>query len=169
MLLGLADQIDVGVRRIGRVFSWLVFAIILLMAVNVILRYSLSLGSVWAQELEWHLLVPLILLVMSWGVQSGDIARIDVYYADFSPAKKLMVDLLASGLTAMVCLLVIWFSLGYVEQSFSIMEQSPDPGGIPYRWVIKAFIPLGFFILLLQSAASFVRDIHRLRSLGGQP
>ena len=116
MLLRLADQIDVGVRRIGRVFSWLVFAIILLMAVNVILRYSLSLGSVWAQELEWHLLVPLILLVMSWGVQSGDIARIDVYYADFSPAKKLMVDLLASGLTAMVCLLVIWFSLGYVEQ-----------------------------------------------------
>lgn len=169
MLLRLADQIDVGVRRIGLVFSWLVFAIILLMAVNVILRYSLSLGSVWAQELEWHLLVPLILLVMSWGVQSGDIARIDVYYADFSPAKKLMVDLLASGLTAMVCLLVIWFSLGYVEQSFSIMEQSPDPGGIPYRWVIKAFIPLGFFILLLQSAASFVRDIHRLRSLGGQP
>ena len=169
MLLRLADQVDVGVRRIGRVFSWLVFAIILLMAVNVILRYSLSLGSVWAQELEWHLLVPLILLVMSWGVQSGDIARIDVYYADFSPAKKLMVDLLASGLTAMVCLLVIWFSLGYVEQSFSIMEQSPDPGGIPYRWVIKAFIPLGFFILLLQSAASFVRDIHRLRSLGGQP
>jgi TRAP-type mannitol/chloroaromatic compound transport system permease small subunit len=169
VLLRLADQIDVGVRRIGRVFSWLVFAIILLMAVNVILRYSLSLGSVWAQELEWHLLVPLILLVMSWGVQSGDIARIDVYYADFSPAKKLMVDLLASGLTAMVCLLVIWFSLGYVEQSFSIMEQSPDPGGIPYRWVIKAFIPLGFFILLLQSAASFVRDIHRLRSLGGQP
>jgi TRAP-type mannitol/chloroaromatic compound transport system permease small subunit len=169
VLLRLADQVDVGVRRIGRVFSWLVFAIILLMAVNVILRYSLSLGSVWAQELEWHLLVPLILLVMSWGVQSGDIARIDVYYADFSPAKKLMVDLLASGLTAMVCLLVIWFSLGYVEQSFSIMEQSPDPGGIPYRWVIKAFIPLGFFILLLQSAASFVRDIHRLRSLGGQP
>ena len=169
MLLRLADHIDVGVRLIGRVFSWLVFAIILLMAVNVILRYSLSLGSVWAQELEWHLLVPLILLVMSWGVQSGDIARIDVYYADFSPAKKLMVDLLASGLTAMVCLLVIWFSLGYVEQSFSIMEQSPDPGGIPYRWVIKAFIPLGFFILLLQSAASFVRDIHRLRSLGGQP
>ena len=169
MLLRLADQIDVGVRRIGLVFSWLVFAIILLMAVNVILRYSLSLGSVWAQELEWHLLVPLILLVMSWGVQSGDIARIDVYYADFSPAKKLMVDLLASGLTAMVCLLVIWFSLGYVEQSFSIMEQSPDPGGIPYRWVIKAFIPLGFFILLLQSAASFVRDIHRLRSLGVQP
>ena len=169
MLLRLADQIDVGVRRIGRVFSWLVFAIILLMAVNVILRYSLSLGSVWAQELEWHLLVPLILLVMSWGVQSGDIARIDVFYADFSPAKKLMVDLLASGLTAMVCLVVIWFSFGYVEQSFSIMERSPDPGGIPYRWVIKALIPLGFFILLLQSAASFVRDIHRLRSLGGRP
>jgi len=169
VVLRLADQIDVGVRRIGRVFSWLVFAIILLMAVNVILRYSLSLGSVWAQELEWHLLVPLILLVMSWGVQSGDIARIDVFYADFSPAKKLMVDLLASGLTAMVCLVVIWFSFGYVEQSFSIMERSPDPGGIPYRWVIKALIPLGFFILLLQSAASFVRDIHRLRSLGGRP
>ena len=27
---------------------------------------------------------------------------------------------------------------------------SPDPGGLPARYVLKAAIPLGFFLLLLQ-------------------
>jgi TRAP-type mannitol/chloroaromatic compound transport system permease small subunit len=161
----LAEQLEWWVRLIGRACSWLVLVIIVLMAINVLLRYSLSLGSVWAQELEWHLLVPLILLVMSWSVQSGESARIDIFYSDFTTVKKRRVDLLASFLTALVCVLVIWFSLGYVAQSFSIMEGSPDPGGIPYRWVIKALIPLGFFILLMQSVASFIRDLHALQSL----
>jgi TRAP-type mannitol/chloroaromatic compound transport system permease small subunit len=31
-----------------------------------------------------------------------------------------------------------------------IGEGSPDPGGIPYRFIIKGCIPLGFSLLLLQ-------------------
>jgi TRAP-type mannitol/chloroaromatic compound transport system permease small subunit len=30
------------------------------------------------------------------------------------------------------------------------MEGSPDPGGIPYRFILKSFIPAGFILVLLQ-------------------
>jgi TRAP-type mannitol/chloroaromatic compound transport system permease small subunit len=159
------QRIESWITKTGRIFSWLVLVIVLLMATNVLLRYSMSVGSVWAQELEWHLLVPLILLVMSWGIQSGESPRIDVLYANYPPRKKLRVDLFAEVLTMAVALMVAWLSVAYVMQSFSILEGSPDPGGIPYRWVIKALIPLGFAMLFLQAFAAFFRTLHRYQAL----
>lgn len=158
-------RMESWVTRTGRVFAWLVLVIVVLMATNVLLRYTMSVGSVWAQELEWHLLVPLILLVMSWGIQSGESPRIDVLYANYQPRKKLQVDLLSEVLTMAVALTVAWLSVGYVMQSFSILEGSPDPGGIPYRWVIKALIPIGFAMLFLQAFAAFFRTLHRYQAL----
>ena len=53
--------IERAVDLIGRATSWIALAIVVLMATNVVLRYLFSYGTVWAQELEWHLLAPLIL------------------------------------------------------------------------------------------------------------
>ena len=46
---------------VGQATCWLALVIVVLMACNVVLRYTLSFGSVWAQELEWHLLATIIL------------------------------------------------------------------------------------------------------------
>jgi TRAP-type mannitol/chloroaromatic compound transport system permease small subunit len=112
---------------------------------------------VWAQELEWHLLAALILLGMSHALQRGENVRVDVFYARFSPALKRVVDVVSALLLITVSLAFIWLSLGYVEQSRSIMEASADPGGIPYRWLVKSLIPLGYGLLVLQQLAHLVR------------
>ena len=110
------QRIESWIARTGRICSWLVLVIVVLMATNVLLRYTMSVGSVWAQELEWHLLVPLILLVMSWGIQSGESPRIYMLYAGYAPRKKLQVDLFAELLTMAVALTVAWLSVAYVMQ-----------------------------------------------------
>ena len=61
-----ADRIAPSMR-VGRV-PWLTLAIVVLMAVNVVLRYPFSVGSVWSQELEWHLLAPLILFGITYAL-----------------------------------------------------------------------------------------------------
>ncbi|WP_198669137.1 hypothetical protein [Elioraea thermophila] len=43
-------------------------------------------------------------------------------------------------------------------------EGSANPGGIPYRWALKALIPLGFLLLALQAASSALRAVLRLRA-----
>jgi len=60
----LRKRIERFIDLLGRATSWLALAIVVLMAINVLLRYTLSEGSVWSQELEWHLLSPLILFGM---------------------------------------------------------------------------------------------------------
>lgn len=152
-----AAFIEGFIDRIGSLTAWIALVMIGLVATNVILRYSFSFGSVWAQELEWHLLAALILLGMSHALQRGDNVRVDVFYARFSPALKRVIDVISALLLLLVSLGFIWLSLGYVEQSRSISEASPDPGGIPLRWLVKSLIPLGYGLLVLQQLAHLVR------------
>lgn len=153
----LAGFIEGFIDRIGTLTAWIALVMIGLVATNVLLRYAFSFGSVWAQELEWHLLAALILLGMGHALQRGDNVRVDIFYARFSPATKRVIDVVSALLLIAVALAFIQLSLGYVEQSRSIMEGSPDPGGIPYRWAVKALIPLGYGLLVLQQLAHLLR------------
>ena len=156
-LLPAAGAIERFIDRVGSLTAWIALAMIGLVATNVILRYSFSVGSVWAQELEWHLLAALILLGMSHALQRGDNVRVDLFYARFPPAVQRAVDVVAALLLIAISVIFIQLSLGYVEQSRSINEGSPDPGGIPYRWAVKALIPLGYGLLVLQQLAHLLR------------
>ena len=156
-------RIDRLVELIGVATSWLAPVIVVLMATNVLMRYLFHYGTVWSQELEWHLLVPLILFGMSYALRHGEHVRVDILYAKFSDRAKVLVDLVSALLCLALSILVIWFSLHYVEQSYVIAEQSQDPGGLPYRYLLKALIPTGFALLLLQSVASALGSVEKLR------
>ena len=162
-----AAGVRAGIERfvdvLGVWTSWIALAIVGLMATNVLLRYLFSTGSVWAQELEWHLLVPLVLFGMSYALRHGDHVRVDIVYSRFSERGKTIVDLVSALLTLAISAIVIWLSIKYVQQAYVIDEGSPDPGGIPHRYIIKALIPVGFAVLLLQSVASALLSVERLR------
>ena len=64
--------------------------------------------------------------------------------------------------------LILWFSLHYVQQSFVIDEKSPDPGGLPYRWIIKGMMPIGFALLAVQGVACALAAAAQLRLAGRQ-
>ena len=160
----MSDATRVAVRRIealidavGRATLYMTLAMIGLVAVNVLLRYSLSFGSVWSQELEWHLLATIILLGMSYALQRGENVRVDVFYANFTPRAKFVVNLASGVLTLAIALLFIKLSASYVAQSWAIGETSADPGGIPWRWAVKGLIPLGFGLLALQTVGALMR------------
>jgi TRAP-type mannitol/chloroaromatic compound transport system permease small subunit len=151
------QRIEALIDGFGRATLYLTLAMIALVAANVLLRYAFSLGSVWAQELEWHLLAAVILLGMSHALQRGDNVRVDVFYADFAPRTQFFVNVFSGLLLLAIALLFVKLSWGYVMQSYAIGETSADPGGIPLRWAVKALLPLGFGLLALQQAAALWR------------
>jgi len=159
-------RIEALIDQIGKLTAWLALAMISLVALNVLLRYAFSLGSVWAQELEWHLLAALILLGMSHALQRGDNVRVDLFYARYGTRTKFVVDVVSVLLIMVVALLFVALSLGYVGQAYAINEQSPDPGGIPYRWLVKGLIPLGYSLLVLQSVGELMRVVQTYRAPG---
>lgn len=153
----------------GQVTLWLALGMIALVATNVLLRYAFSLGSVWAQELEWHLLAALILLGMCYALQRGDNVRVDLFYAGYSQRNKHIVDTLSCLLMIAIALIFVKLSWAYMMQSFSIQEGSPDPGGIPLRWIVKSLIPIGYALVALQQLTVLLHLwLARSPSTGGR-
>jgi TRAP-type mannitol/chloroaromatic compound transport system permease small subunit len=159
----LADTIDAFVDRVGQLSAYAVAALVVVMSANVLLRYGFSLGSVWAQELEWHLMAPIALIGAAYALRHGEHVRVDVLYAGFSERNKAIVDLVAGLCGIAMSVIVILLAWRYVGVSFAQNEGSANPGGIPYRWALKAFIPIGFALLLAQFSAETLRAIARLR------
>jgi TRAP-type mannitol/chloroaromatic compound transport system permease small subunit len=159
----LAARIDAFTDLVGRIAAWTVFVLVLVMATNVLARYAFSTGTVWAQELEWHLMAPIALFGSAYALRHGEHVRVDVLYSGFSPRGKAVADLVGASLCLLVCVLVVWLALPYVAQSFNNNEGSANPGGIPYRWALKALIPAGFALVAVQSVADVIRAAARLR------
>lgn len=158
----MVEAIERVVDRVGRATSWLALVIVVLMATNVVLRYLFSYGSVWAQELEWHLLAPLILFGIAYALLKGEHVRVDVLYAGFSERSKERVNLVSALLCLAISLIIVYLSIHYVQQAYVIDEKSADPGGLTHRWVLKAFIPAGFVLLALQSVAEILKSWKRM-------
>ncbi|MEO5677756.1 MAG: TRAP transporter small permease subunit [Usitatibacter sp.] len=157
------ERIERLTDLVGRATSWLVLVIVALMATNVVLRYLFSFGSVWAQELEWHLLAPLILFAIAYALQKGEHVRVDVLYARFTPRGKAVVNIAEALICLTVAVIIVWLSVKYVQQSYVIGEKSADPGGLTHRWVLKGLIPMGFLLVALQSVAEIVKGVARFR------
>jgi TRAP-type mannitol/chloroaromatic compound transport system permease small subunit len=128
----------------------------LLMSANVLLRYLFSIGSVAGQELEWHLMSPIVLIGMAYALLHDGHLRVDLIYVKLPERARLVVNLAASLIGVVFSALVIYLAWKYLLQSYAIDEGSPDPGGLPHRFILKAFIPLGFALLLLYSLAEAI-------------
>jgi TRAP-type mannitol/chloroaromatic compound transport system permease small subunit len=159
MLSTLSHVIEGLIEFVGRVTAWLILALVLLVAGDVLLRYLFSTGSVALQELEWHLLAVIALLGISYTLKHGEHVRVDILYQFYGEKARHWLELLtAIFIMTPISLFIAYLSLQFVEQSYAMGEISPDPGGLPYRFALKAFITIGFSLLGLESIAIGIRS-----------
>ena len=169
--LHLAGHIERFSELTGRLVSWLILSMALIIGYDVTMRYLFQSGSVALQELEWHLFALVFLFGAAYTLKHDDHVRVDIFYRSrfMGGRGRAIIDLFGSLLFLIpFCLLVISASLPFVENSFSMAESSPDPGGLPARWLLKAAIPFGFSLLLIQGVAMAIRSVAVLLCPGSK-
>ena len=158
-LAAIADGLDTFIDRVGRITGWCSLAIVLVMAYNVLLRYFFRTGSVASQELEWHLMAPICMLGLSYAILKDGHVQVDILYGRFPKRLQLVIQFISTVLVVVVIAILLKLSIPYVMQSYNIGEKSPDPGGLTHRWIVKAMLPAGFALLLIQSVAAMLRAL----------
>ncbi|MCM5571131.1 TRAP transporter small permease subunit [Burkholderiaceae bacterium FT117] len=160
------NAFNASLERVVLALGWVarasVLALVLLVAANVLLRYAFSWSPVGLQEFEWHLVSPIALLGMAYAVHHRADVRVDFLYDGFGERGRALVDVASGLLTLAVGVAIAWLAIPYVMQAYEIGEGSPDPGGLPLRFLLKAFIPLGFSALALQGLVDTLRAVSRL-------
>lgn len=138
-------------ERTGHFFSWFTAILVAVVCFDVITRYLFNESSVALQESEWHLFALIFLGGAAYTLKLDEHVRIDLFYSKYSDRTKAIINFLGSILFLIpFALIVIISSQNFVETSFRIGEISPDAGGLPARYILKAFIPVSFFLILLQ-------------------
>jgi len=146
--------VDALNERVGRTVAWLSLAMVVLVTADVLLRYACNKSFVATQELEWHLFSAIFLLGAGYTLRHGSHVRVDVVYQRLTRRTKAIVNLIGCLFFLFPgCYLVIKTSLPFVHASWAMGEGSPDPGGLPARYLLKLLIPAGFGLLALQGVA----------------
>ncbi|EKD40387.1 MAG: tripartite ATP-independent periplasmic transporter subunit DctQ [uncultured bacterium] len=158
-------------RRLNRLWGRILSIVFLLMAVNVffdvVMRYSFHNSSVAMQELEWHLFSIVILFGVSVSLIDEAHVRVDFLYDRMSLRSKALINIIGTVFFLLpLALLILFGSLDFVEDSYRIGEISENPGGLPYRYLIKGMIPLSFFLLIFSAFGYTVQNINILRNAG---
>jgi len=137
----LTHHINTLTEKIGYFSAFLVLALALLIGYDAMARYLFSAGSIALQELEWHIFDALFLFGLSYALKHEKHVRVDIFFSTYSENSKAIVQIFS------MLFLLIPFSLYFLNgcyemtlQSYLQNEISSDPGGLAYRFVIKAVL-----------------------------
>jgi TRAP-type mannitol/chloroaromatic compound transport system permease small subunit len=144
-------------EHVGRAAAWLTTLLMLLVCFDVVVRYLFNETQAWIMELEWHLFGLIFLLGAGYAFRHDRHVRVDLFYAKFSAKDKALVNLIG-GLIFLIpwTAILIYVSFEYATIAYKIGEGSPDPGGLPARYIIKYAITAGMGLLFLQGLASII-------------
>jgi len=165
-LLKLEQLINRFSDLLGKIAGILLILLLFNVFYDVIMRYMFNDVSIGMQELEWHLYATIFLLGVSYTIRHDGHVRVDVIYEGLSPKRQGWVDLVGTLLFLLpFTLLVFYYGLNFVAESWDMSERSGDPGGLLYRWGIKSMIPAAFFSMAISGVGLVLHSINKIRGV----
>jgi TRAP-type mannitol/chloroaromatic compound transport system permease small subunit len=156
---------DEIIRRIGHAFSWFNAILVLVIIVQVFLRYVMGMGLVVLEELQWHLYAVGIMFGLSYCVVQNSHIRLDILHDRYSQRTKEWVELLGNLLLILpIITIILIHSWDFIMESWMVSERSDSPLGLPARYIIKSFLFSGFGLLALAVVSRMVRSVAYLLS-----
>ena len=162
------SMVDRLTEWLGRAVSLLGGAMVLVTVVVVVLRYGFDIGAIALQESVTYMHGVLFLVGLGYTLKHDAHVRVDLLYGRASDRRRDWTNLVGHLLFMVpLTLTIIIVSASYVSKSWTILEGSPEVGGIPAVFLLKTMIPLGAGLLLLQTLAEISKTLNRLRRTDG--
>ena len=174
-----------GIVWIGQAAAWLLIPILVLVLINVVLSAA-KVGTIFRWEsdiflfgskltlasigdLQWHLFGIMLMLTMAAAIVNDAHVRVDFLRQHMSERRKAIVDVSGHLIFLLpLCAIVVYNGFDFAVRSFNMNEGS-DYDGLYDRFVLKAFIPIGFGLMFLAGMGSVVRGVLTLHnSVKGQ-
>ena len=172
LILSFIPKIDIIVEKITKMF--MVLAVISLIVLTLIVSYDVIVrklfhgGSIALQELEWHLFDLTFLFAIAYTLSHDKHVRVDIFYDKFSIKTKAIIQIITILFFVIpLSTLIVAEAIPFIQMSYSMHEQSGDPGGLCCRWIIKSAMMIGFFIVLLQSVSELKKAYYKLKHSKG--
>ena len=148
----LCDAIDTLNERIGQITAWALLFMVSITFLVVVMRYGFNFGRIALQESTTYLHAFVFMIAGAYTLKHNEHVRVDIFYQDMSLKNKAKVDFIGSVFLLLpFALFIIWISFDYVLNSWKLLEQSREAGGLPFVYILKSLIPTMAILLFLQA------------------
>jgi TRAP-type mannitol/chloroaromatic compound transport system permease small subunit len=154
-ILHLVDEIN---DWVGKILSFGVLFMFVLVMIEVIRRYLFNSPTVWGNELTQLIFGVYVVLCGGYVLRWGGHVNVDIWYDRFSAKGKAIIDIFTFSLFLMFCGMMLLYGGSLAWESLSTFEHSQSAWNPPL-YPVKLMIPAGAFLLLLQGMAKLARDI----------
>jgi len=159
-----ADALDNFIRAVGRVMGWANVILVGVIILQVLLRYGFGKGLVVLEELQWHLYAVAVMFGISYAVTTDSHIRVDILHMNMAPRTQAFWELFGILVFLLPFIVMVFHhSIDFFWDSWRTNEHSDAPLGLPWRWAIKAVIPISFALLGLATLSRLIRAIHLLK------
>lgn len=161
----LIEALNKIINAVGYFCGVLLLLMIFTVFYNVIMRYWFNDVSIALQEMEWHLFAAMFMFGIGYTLKEDGHVRVDILYEKFSPQTKAWINLFGSLIFALPFSgLIIYFGYSHAFDAYQMGEGSADPGGLPYRWIIRSVIPISTAFVMLSLVQIILLQIQTLTS-----
>lgn len=142
--------------------TWIVLICVIL--ANVVMRYVVGNSIVGLEELQWHLYAVAFMMGLSYCLVVDEHVRVDILAEGWRIRTRAWIEIAAMVLLVVpFALVILRDAIPFVEFSIRLNEVSRSPGGLPYRWVLKAFLPFSMGLLAMAAIARAIRVFYFLK------
>jgi len=154
--MNIIQRISILSERLIKNFFYIMFGMVI---INILLRYIFNINFIFLQELVMYLHAFIFLFGVSICLRDDSHVRIDVVTNKLRKKNKIIIDLI--GYIVLVipfCFFVIYESTTMISQSWSMLEGSSEPGGLPIVYILKSSIYIFSLLLLIQTIGKISRN-----------
>ena len=120
--------------------------------INIFLRYLFNINYIFLQELVMYMHAFIFLFGISLCLKEDTHVRIDIFSSKLGVGYRKLIDQI--GIIILIipfCLFVIYESTLMITRSWTMLEGSSEPGGLPIVFILKSSIYLFSFLLFIQA------------------
>ena len=157
------DRFIDGVTRlnlwVGQLIAWLIAGMFFFLLWEGFARYVMNAPTAWTNELVQMLFGVYAILSGGYIMANHGHVNVDLLHSHLPVRWRAAVDIFTSVLFFLFTLSLLYFALQMASESISSLETTYSAWNPPI-WPVKAMIPLGAFLLLLQGIAKLITDIR---------
>lgn len=153
-----SDMIEAVLGSVSYLLNLIWILLVLVIVVNVSMRYGLNVNYIWVEEVQWHMYAIGFMFGIGYAVIHDAHVRVDVVAANLRLTTRAWIEFLTIVLIILpMCWIIISYAIPFVEISHRRGERSAAPAGLGYRWMIKSVIILAFAYIALAAFARLLR------------
>ena len=155
--------IDLLAEALGRIGWVLLLYCMILGVTDVFLRYVLNTPSLWISTTVQVAMVLMACVGGVYALNDDAFVKLDLFYANFTPRKKAICDIITVVFTFLFLAVLIWKGTTAALLSVKLKQVTPTSIPIPI-YPLKIFIPISGVIMMLVVIKKLVNDIQTVIS-----